>query len=333
MFEGLRRRILDFRVGLAFPHVEKLAMAAHLIEAERRFESSHLHVQVGTIKNRAAEAAREKFNEKTKSLERELAELEPQRNLLRRQLVILTRDYRSEIDGLHKNKDTLIAQQQVLGRLMEDLQRERASAQENLSDAYAHLQQVKDEISSWHNESKRSPWLLGNKRQKLPKHAFFGQSFGDLDELKADRDRAAHAIGECRAVNDKIEGRKKGVWEERQKMKSAVAGVFAQIEAVKMTRSQMFELRTKGLQAPKLEDEITQLAVLDSGVRASLSKIERESKKFVEAMELDLGIRDREAEICAIARAKDKFLSEFHSERSRAARRLEHRDQWLGARG
>lgn len=333
MFEGLRRRFLDLRVDWAFPRFEQLALTAHMAEAEWRFESSQLRTQVELIRSRAAEAAKEKFSEETNALERELDELAPRLKLMQSHFAILTRDYKSEIDGLYKRKDALIAESQVLGQSMEDLQRERANAQENLSNAYAHLQHVKDGISSWHNESKRSQWLFGNKGKKLPKHAIFGQSFGDLDDLKAGRDRAARAIGECKATINEIEARKRRVWEERQEKKSAVAAVHTQIDAVKVARGHMFDLRGQGLNPSNVGDEIAELTHVDTDFRARRTKVQAETSKFIKAVEGDLGIRDREAEILAIGRAKDQFVSEFHTEERRAARRREHRDQWLKARG
>jgi hypothetical protein len=55
----------------------------------------------------------------------------------------------------------------------------------------------KNNIKSWHNKSERTPWLLGYGGKRIQNHSMFGQSFGDLDFYKSDRDKAYYHVESC----------------------------------------------------------------------------------------------------------------------------------------
>jgi hypothetical protein len=48
-----------------------------------------------------------------------------------------------------------------------------------------------------HNKSERTPWLLVYGGKKIQNHSMFGQSFGDLDFYKSDRDKAYYHDESC----------------------------------------------------------------------------------------------------------------------------------------
>ena len=333
MFQRITKFFREVRIKADFPRYEANKQHAHIVEAERRFDTRQLETETRSIADQCLKAANEKFGLETSALQYEIATIESQIKSKQQTLAIFERDYKSELNELHDRKNALLDDKAPLINEMKVLQAERSSTQESLQDAYSRLESAKDSIDSWYSKSDRTPWLFGNGGKKLPKHSIFVQSFGDLDGYKRDRGAAVSDIGDCKNEISSIKSRQSANKRRRDENKEALARVFEQIDATKAVRQQMFDLKQQGVTPPLLKKDLSDLSTYLSNRSSLLTQLQNERRTFIAQREGQMGIWERKAAIEAIKARKAQFLDDFHTPFNHEARRTAHREQWLSEHG
>lgn len=329
MFEGIRSLIRDTRMKLDYPRYEREQMAAQSAEAERRFDIGQLQSEVYGIERQAGLTGDRAFNGEITPLRQQIAVLEQEVHRTHGQLAILERDYKSELDVLYARKKLLRQTNEELLREMKGLQADQSRAHDGLKEAYHDLEDAKDDVERWYSKSERTPWLFGNGGKELPKHSFFGQSFGDLEAAKSRRGDAVHEIGDCKARIANIRKKQAENRRERELNHSEVGRICDTIAAVKQARQRMFDLKDEGIRHGTLRQKLRDCLSAHADLKSRLLLLEEQRSALIEETEFRLGRREREAAIADLLARKAQFMEEFHSEQSKAARLDQHRRQWL----
>jgi chromosome segregation ATPase len=333
MFDGIKKFFCEVRIKADFPQYESSKLQARTAESARRFDTAQLEREVADIKDKTCHAANEKFGVNTNELNGEITVIEKDIRRTRGNLAIFERDYKSELNDLHTQKDALLEEKDRLISELRALKEARSGAQESLQDAYDRLESAKNAIDRWYGKSDRTPWLLGNGGKKLPKHSMFGQSFGDLDEYKRDRGDAVSDIVNCKEKIDEIKSRQRRNKEHRDENKAAVTKVFEQINETKATRQLMYELKQHGMKYFAIKKELSAYLSFQADLQNRLHALESERNEFTKQMKYRLGINEREAKIAEIRALKAQFMEEFHSLSNQELRRADHRKQWMSEHG
>lgn len=302
MFGWISARIQDVRIARAFVGFERKAHERHLAEAGQRFSTSDQEFEVDRRMAASIKEAVTRFDEPANEIQRELTYISDLLRMKREHLGLFLRTYKNELDTLFAERESLIAKRR-------ELSKRKSRAHDDLSSA-------RRSIDAWHAKSKRG--LFGNAGQKLPKHSPFGQSFGDLDGYKRDRDSAASEISTC-------EG-------EIASLSFRIGAIDDHITVVKAARQHMFALQEQGFQRLGLEPEIEKMVAQKEAKETDLSVIKSEKSIFLAEAKRRTGVADLELEIQRVNTEKADFLHSFDTVTAREIRRAEHRRQCLQER-
>lgn len=175
-------------------------------------------------------------------------------------LKVFTRNYSQELQELHDQKDALLSQKKDIFISKNALEIEILDASNRKDLAYASLNHYKSCIDSWYAKSD-SNWfgIFGNGGKKLPNHSFFGQSIGDLESYKYDRDCAYSDVQSCRNEIECLIAKKQQLAERVGELKNAVEEIFNKLNNVKSDRTHMYELKKEGHSKSQLQKEISDL--------------------------------------------------------------------------
>jgi len=331
-WRGVQQFVQDIRIDADFPRYEQELRAAHESTASRRFDTAQLEREVESIWRTAEADGCAAYGTHVRQLESSIYMLQPEIKKLRTQLELLSRDYRRELDELYEKKARLLEIKQVLFEQTKALRQERAAAQDELNAAYGDLNEAKSSIDSWYAKAERTPWLFGNRGKKLPDHALFGQSFGDLNGYKADRARACAEIGSCKAAIAEIAGRQKTNWTLNQENEANRSRVFESISTVKGARQRMFDLRDQGVRLHRVEEELAERVRQEAALQKDLNHQRNAMAGLVEQQALRLGIEERKRAVSELRGKRSLYLVAFDAPEQRAARQQAHREWWLAGR-
>jgi hypothetical protein len=323
----------DVQIAAAFPQFEAKRLLEHRAEAERRFDTSQLEREISNIDREAEVEARRVFSVDMQRMRGELSTLKPKADQMRMDLWHLQRNYKQELEGMHLKKDQLLKDRQLLFEQQVVLKAKQAKAKKELDAAYEALEEAKGSVEGWHRKSQRSPWLLGNGGKKLPKHAMFGQSFGDLDGLKSDRDAAYEKVRKAKRERADVAAALKSNWEAIQRSKAAVDGVFQHITSIKEGRRVAQLLHQRGARPRQLESELDACIAQCARLEERLREMESSRGEFIAQQAARLGKLERQASVAALQESKRSFLSSFDLPEARTRRQEIHRSEWLMAAG
>lgn len=215
----------------------------------------------------------------------------------------------------HRNfKDELA---QAYGDL-ESIKSEQAECKAELTTAFSDLEAAKSAIDSWHRKSQRTPWLFGNSGKRLPQHSLFGQSFGDLDGYKDDREQAVDDIGRLRA--------------HQRELSQRFDVTRSRIQAIKADRQRCFDLQRQGCTISKLEETIRVCQSKLRQLRREIGRLIEMRDTSVQAQKAARGIDRLEREIAEIESGKRNCLAQFDDPPELEKRKAVHRRQWLANR-
>jgi chromosome segregation ATPase len=223
---------------------------------------------------------------------------------LQEDLGLFRRDYRSELDEAYRRLNAIKDEQQL--------------CRDELREAHESLDEARRGIQSWHNKSKRTPWLFGNAGRSLPKHSIFGQSFGDLDDLKAER---ASAVDSIQTASDR-----------RADLNRDFQVALESIRALKADRQRMFDLRKSGRNASFLARRIAEVRGAAETSRRRAAELRLKQGAWEASERTSRGIEALEARREEIQAAHGKYLAQFDSVEALARRKAEHRAEWLRQR-
>jgi len=301
-FSGFIRNI---QVWFSFLGYNRRARRTWNAEAQRTFSTTKLEEDLDALRVDLKSDSRRLYGAEIERLESEVKDAQDELRHLQAGLDLFRRNFRQELNEAYEE--------------LEGIKDEQHSCKRELNAAHEALNEARAEISAWHNKSARTPWLFGNAGRTLPKHSLFGQSFGDLDDLKADRSAAVASIAAAS--------------ERRKQLNAAFQATVESINRIKIDRQRMFELEKTGQSASSLARRMT--VVRDSSERSRQRAAElRVQQKAWEMQELkSRGIEAMEARIKEIKAAHKEYLARFDSPEELAKRKARHRASWLSEQG
>ena len=292
-------------IRLAFPTFEAAKRAEHIRVSLRKFSTGALEEEVHKLMGAAREEVGAKYAGPIVALENEIARIRSEITQTTEELAILKRSYKSELDPLYGQLNVLSV--------------ETKAAQDEKQKSYAALEKAKDRINSWHNKSKRSPFLFGNGGTALPRHSFFGQSLGDLDGYKADRSSASQHIARTR--------------DQLAKMAEQGRVIHQKISVIKAARQRMFDLKKQGRSVNKLQLSLSRQQATLFELAPRLAGFRTERGNALNAARYRTGAFEIERLILALKLKRDDFVKSFDDPEVAAARFAAHVEDWINAHG
>jgi hypothetical protein len=194
VFKQVKNPFSNIRIRLDFPRYERQCWHEHEQKAKRNFSTKQLDDERENLLAWIESKASEKYDDLLRDKEAERTLRQTMASDTEELLSYFLRQYKQELEDLHAEKDALVVKKRKLHESKSAISDALTEAYAEKDEAYSELSYYNDEIDSWYAESERTPWLLGNGGKKLPKHALFNQSFGDLDSYKESRDSAGADI-------------------------------------------------------------------------------------------------------------------------------------------
>lgn len=301
----LRGANRDRKIRLAFPTFEAAKRAEHLRISLRQFPTGALEEEVHKLMGEVREEVRAKFAGPIVALENEVARIGSGIAQASAELVILQHSYKSELDPLYEQLNVLSI--------------ETKAAQDEKQKSYADLEKAKERINSWHNKSKRSPFLFGNGGTALPRYSLFGQSLGDLEGYKADKSSASRDIVRLKAQIAKLNERR--------------GEIHQKISVIKAARQKMFDLKEQGRSVNSLQLSLSRQQATLLELASRLAGLRTERGNALDAARYRTGAFEIERLILALKLKRDDFVKSFDEPDVAAARFAAHVEDWINAHG
>ncbi len=329
MFGAIKSFIRNSRITIDYPRYEREQRAAHLAQADRRFDASQLNKEIAQIRHQASAAGDQRFNADIASQRQRVTATEHDLRKNSQLLAIFERNYKAELDALYAQKTQLFEQKEGLLADARAIKAERSCAQDDLQEAYGDLEDAKSDVGRWYAKSERTPWLFGNGGKKLPKHSMFGQSHGDLSAAKNRRGEAVSDIGDSKRRLADIKARQAGVRQAIDRNYAEISLVTEKIGKVKKDRQHMYDLKNEGVDLAVLRTTIHATQSMLTDLNRQLRSSETQRLVLIQETQARLGLHEREAAVADLHSLKARFVEEFDSEQSQATRRKEHSRKWM----
>ncbi len=300
MFNWLFKKIQDTRIDFSYPAYEATEKSKHVALANSRFCVRKLQTEIDTVMSIPRQEAFVLYQGPITKLSQSISKLSTELSEQRVNRAIFSRSYKTELDPLYELSHELKAK-------LDELHSDK-------DDAYDDLNSAKQDIDHWYSKSKRTVFF-GNGGKELPKHSLFGQSHGDLDAYKYDRDKASEEIQSCNQEIGRIKAKK--------------TILYAKINTIKADRQRMQDLRKKGLNIEKIKNILINTEKQLSHLQAELKQLEAQRVMFFESARQRNGVGILEAEIVSIESEKKAFLCSFDQIRAKSGRKLAHRKEWF----
>ena len=244
------------------------------------------------------------FGQESRALQQRLEELYQDTNFYLAQRDALLRNFQAEIASLY---DEMTANKAALQELFEDKDA-----------AYADLAEAQDDLEHWYSKS-QSTFFFGNGGRELPGDSLFGQSLGDRDSYKSERDDAGERIAECREAIGELKGRNQEIYKE--------------IQRVKGERQRMFDLKHEGYTRSRVERGLIALQRARAQIETRLRDLD-EQREELRRSEMDQrGVQALEQRIAELQQDRAAFIAAFNGASAVAARQQAHRAEWLKRHG
>jgi uncharacterized coiled-coil DUF342 family protein len=281
----------------AFSAYEAHLFELHKTEANRQFNTLDLEQEIKNVMSSPLDKMRTYYIDPIEKLRFTINQEQKELAEHCKNINILSRSYKNELEPLY----------QELTNIKEEIN----SLFAEKSDAHEELKEASDDVDSWYSESSRSGWLFGNGGNKIPDHSFFGQSFGDLDDYKYNRDNAYEKIKSLGYSIDCAKDKK--------------AQLGHRIGQIKADRQQMFDLKKNGLTLHNLNKIVATIEENRRTLTDEINKKERERMAYLENERHRNGVVSREADIARIVSQRNAFIESFHSPDAQKARRASFR--------
>lgn len=299
MFNWIRTKVQDKQIAMSFPAYEAAAREAHDATARRQFSTQDINREIIRLMTIPHQEMQVRYLEPIAKLSSTLTMLSAEFAIYREKINILERSYKSELDPLY-------AEMSELRDCVKTLLAQKSEAHDDMS-------QARDDIDSWHAQS--SGTFFGNGGKALPNHSLFGQSFGDLDGYKSDREAAYNEIERC--------GNEIGAVKSRMdQLRSTIAGI-------KADRQRMVDLRKQGVQSADLKRIACFIAKRIGQVESERRQMDDQRAIFLEAARQRTGVVVLESTLTAIIAKRNDFIATFDQTYAITDRKLIHRSTWL----
>jgi len=246
--------------------------------------------------------ANQKYTVPSKQIKNELTTSSRKLKSATTNLALFQRKYSEELDLKYKKSN--------------ELQAELKECKSDLNQAYEDLNTAREDLDDWYSKAEGN-WF-GNGGKELPSHSLFGQSIGDRESLKDDRDMAGSNIGIYKELRDTLNSQ---VQELRQN-----------ISSIKSDRQVMFDLKDQGKNHGYFKNLVLTSNAEVVEHQRNLDLLSKEHECFINSERHRLGINELEQEISAIKLKKQRFLNSFNSEKSIKRRKDQHRTEWFNNR-
>lgn len=244
-------------------------------------------------------------------------------------LTTLSKDYQHEINQLKKRRHDVSVEKNRTYQEIAAIKPQLEQAYSDKKDAYADLQDAKDDVDSWYAKSQRSPRFLGNRGKELPIHAFFGQSHGDLASSKDDRDTAYAYVDSCKEDIAELKAEKERLGELIASQKSEIKTLSEDINKLVADRESMSKLKAQGHTPQKLRNEINGLSLNIHQLQTEILILKNRCLEFVECDKHRRGFVSLQASIADLLKKKEAFIKDFDSLENQNKRTREHREIWM----
>jgi uncharacterized coiled-coil DUF342 family protein len=332
VFERIRNFFREIRIKADFPSYEEKCRLHHHKRAEKRFPTVQLEQEIKSIIKSINAEADVLFKIDTNKINDELAQMKimvlEKENMLR----FFIRDYKTELDKSYEMKSQLLAKKIDIHKKIEALRVDLSEVHDKKNKAFVTLNHYKTCIASWYSKSDRTPWLFGNSGKRLPNHALFGQSFGDLNSYKSSRDSTSDDIQKYKREIDAIKTNIASLGAVLGDIKEKVDATIQEIANIKISRDKMYELKKEGNSKLQLQSGLNELQSSIEQDNHKLGALESQRSEFVVMKKYQHGIDDLEKEIKFVEEVKLEFFAEFDLERIHKERIKEHRLIWLKER-
>lgn len=326
--EFLRKKT-EKQIKADFPRYEKECRKKYEQQAEDKFSIIQLKKEVEKLVSKIESEASSIFKKDIINICLTITKISLEIKIKQDFLDFFVVNYKKVLDDLYNQKKLFFLEKDEFFNIQIILPNELSEAFEQKDDAYDTLNDCKDNIDSWYAESDRTPWLFGNGGKKLPSHSLFGQSFGDLDSYKYDRDEAYSNVEyykeEIDVIKNKISLNKKNI----DIVKQEIVNINFDIQNYKDKRTKMYELIKSGVSKASLLNEINKLQLTLKSEQHNLSNKESAKKYFIIKRKNEDGVIDLECKIKIVLTEKDEFIKEFYSDKNNLNRVNEHRVNWF----
>ena len=323
----------DIRIKLNFPEYEKKCRLEHERRADRIHAIGELEVEARSVVRKIEVESDNLFQTEIAKFRGAISSMGLKISSHESLLRILTRNYKQDIDALHEEKNTLFSEKEELYATKNALSVQIQAAFSEKSAAYEVLNRRKASIDSWYAKSDRTPWLLGNGGKKLPNHSLFGQSFGDLESLKCDRDSAFEEVRRCAEAISDLKREQQRLGDLIGNANVSIGTLVEDINQAKNERTRMFELKNEGVREGRIRAELRDFHESLINEHRGLTSLESENITFITSEKHRRGVIDLEAQIQRLKDRKLSYLKEFDLDLNRELRVAKHRQNWLKERG
>jgi hypothetical protein len=326
--EFLRKKT-EKRIEADFPRHEKECRKKHNQKAESKFSILRLQKKVDKFVIKIESEASSIFKNNISNVRSRITKLKLKVQNKQKTLDLFRKNYKEILDSLYTQRKLCFLKKDNIYDNQKLLQDKLKVAFIEKDEAYDTLNDCKDSIDSWYAMSNRTPWLFGNGGNKIPNHSMFGQSFGDLDSYKDDRDKAYHDV---ELSKEKIGNLKSEIGQNKRnidQLKQEIVNINLNIKKFKDERTRIYELKKDGITKASTKIEIDKLILDLKTEQSELDAQELAEKDFVFKKRKDTGVIDLEDKIRVILIQKEKFIAEFDSNKNHLSRINEHRTFWF----
>lgn len=331
MFKKVGAYIREVRISWDFRRYDQVCRKAHEQEAALKYCDSALQAKLARLNRSIIERSGEIYGKDLEEAQKSVKQAERKQSEVQGLLEYFLRSYNAEIDQLHHRKSQLLDAKSGLWDEINSLKADKSAAHSGKDAAYRDLNTAKDRIDAWYRRSRGS--FFGNAGRELPKHSLFGQSFGDLDGEKYNRDRAYERVQAYKSEIDDIKRSLDGCFRQLDAYKSSISEVFSEIKQVKADRAYMYQLKKQGLSRSDLQREVTSVGGKLVEAKGAVTRIKKRKEEYESQERIRCRVPEVQAQIDAVHAAKRSFLDSFSLPENVENRRVEHRVLWCRKRG
>jgi len=332
IFDRIIKYVQEARISLSFKRQEANSWARHQQTAGVRFTTDKLTREITELLTAIESSAAHRFDAEISSHSAYLVGKQAEQECEHTKLALFTYSYKSKLDELYDSKQVLLNDKRDLFAERDSLSEPLTEAFADKQTAYSELNSAKERVDDWHRKSKRTPWLLGNGGNKMPKHSLFGQSFGDLEAYKSHRDSAFQDVNEAKNTIRRIKDSQKSISNRIRGISEKIGDVMSEIGNTKAQRSYMYALKDTGVTVNSIKTVIDRLNVDIRNAKLSISQLKDDRLAHIMQSRIAMGVVEREEEVERIETQKRQFLAEFDRPESKLQRATVHREAWLKER-
>jgi len=333
MLKRLKTFFWDIRINRDFPRYERNLRDEHERQAQSRFSTKQLKIEKDNLLKQIRADANSRFDSSIHERENEINGYLADKNWIEQLISYFLRDYKQELTELYAEKDELFSKKTECFEKLYEIKERLSEAFDDKDKAYSDLYHYKQRIDSWYAKSDRTPWLFGNAGRKLPNHSLFGQSLGDLNSYKYDRDSAYKNVRSAKARIGDLKQEQHEIHRAIQCVKEEIGKIFSQISSVKGDMGKLVRLKEAGHRREQLQEKLDRVHLTIDLLASEIQNIKKNKREFVDQEAHRYGVVNLETKIERIRTQREEFLHGFDFDGNEEQRKRVHREIWLKQKG